>query len=96
MKKAAILFSILMISILFSISSCKKNNDNNDPDFPEKNKYAWVSGEVDSTGSGMILFTPDAGETWVRQGRGVAFPGNFSSTLVTLSIVPDSSLFSEL
>lgn len=29
-------------------------------------------GLQDSTGYGMILFTPDAGETWVRQGQGSA------------------------
>lgn len=69
MKKAAILFSGVMISILIIISSCKKN-DNNDPIPTEKKKYAWVTGSQDSTGYGMILFTPDAGETWERQGQG--------------------------
>ena len=69
MKKATILFSVVMISILIIISSCKKN-DNNDPVPVEKKKYAWVTGSLDSTGYGMILFTPDAGETWERQGQG--------------------------
>lgn len=71
MKKTAILFSISIISILIIISSCK-NKDNNDPIPAEKKKYAWVTGEPDSTGYGMILFTPDAGDTWERQGQGLA------------------------
>lgn len=72
MKKVAVLLSSVMLSILIIISSCKKKDDNNEPIPAEKKKYAWVSGEQDSTGYGMILFSSDAGETWVRQGQGLA------------------------
>ncbi len=65
MKKTAILFSISIISIIIIISSCKNNDD---PDPAEKKKYAWVTGDTASTGYGTILFTPDAGDTWERQG----------------------------
>ena len=62
--------SIAFIIAFFFISfSCKKKKDD-DPQPTEKKKYAWVSGAHDSTGYGIILFTPDAGETWERQGLG--------------------------
>jgi len=68
MKKNLVLISVIMMVFIIPISSCKK--DNTVP--VEKKKYAWVVGEQDSTGYGMILFTPDAGETWERQGEGSA------------------------
>ncbi len=68
MKKIAVLISVVVIAIIITMSSCKKD----DPVPAEKKKYAWVTGAQDSTGYGMILFTPDAGETWVRQGQGSA------------------------
>jgi photosystem II stability/assembly factor-like uncharacterized protein len=76
MKKAKVLFFVLMIGIPIIISSCKKNDDNNDPVPAVKKKYAWATGKPDSTGYGMILFSPDAGDTWERQGQGLtAFQG---------------------
>jgi photosystem II stability/assembly factor-like uncharacterized protein len=51
------------------IISCCKEVDNSTP--VEKSKIAWIAGDQDSTGYGMILFSPDAGETWVRQGEGL-------------------------
>ena len=50
-------------------ASCKK--EDNKPE-PAKKKYAWVVGDKDSTEYGMILFTPDGGDTWLRQGQGAA------------------------
>lgn len=71
MKKIAVLISVVVIAIIITMNSCKKDN-NNDPVPAVKKKYAWASGVQDSTGYGIILFTPDAGETWVRQGQGSA------------------------
>ncbi len=71
MKKTAILFPIMIMVILITINSCN-NKDNSDPVPAEKKKYAWVTGGQDSTGYGTILFTPDAGDTWERQGQGVS------------------------
>ncbi|MCK4408006.1 MAG: hypothetical protein KAV44_10045 [Bacteroidales bacterium] len=67
MKKLTILFSIVMAAIIIIIS-CNKKND--DPVPVERKKCAWVVGWEDSTGYGMILYSADAGETWVRQGQG--------------------------
>jgi len=64
MKTLTALITLLVLSILLVVSSCKKD----DPQPVEKKKYAWATGAVDSTGYGTILFTPDAGETWDRQG----------------------------
>jgi photosystem II stability/assembly factor-like uncharacterized protein len=62
------LFKLTFVIIITSlILSCKKdkNDDNNNP-VP----YAWACGEPDSTGYGMILFSADGGDNWVRQGIG--------------------------
>ena len=67
MKKLTILFSIVMAAIIIIIS-CNKKND--DPVPVERKKCAWVTGSEDSTGYGMILYSADGGETWVRQGQG--------------------------
>ena len=57
--------------VIIIIISCNKNED--DPVPTERKKYAWVSGNADSIGGyGMILFSADSGETWVRQGEGSA------------------------
>jgi len=37
---------------------------------PEKKKIAWAVGEKDSTTYGMILFSNDGGDSWIRQGEG--------------------------
>lgn len=70
MKKKAVLLSGMILGILIITSSCNKKDDN-DPASVKKKKYAWVVGDQDSTGYGMILFSPDAGETWERQGQGL-------------------------
>lgn len=62
MKKTALLPLIIMVFIII-ISSC--NNKNDDPKITKN--YAWVAGDVDSTGYGLILFSNDGGETWSRQ-----------------------------
>jgi photosystem II stability/assembly factor-like uncharacterized protein len=63
-------FLLLVMMILCFIISCNKNNDNPSP--VEKKPYAWIAGAKDSTGYGMILFSSDSGQTWVRQGQGSA------------------------
>ena len=59
------------MAFIVVIISCSKKEDNNNPPVTKK-KYAWVAGCEDSTGYGMILYSADAGETWVRQGQGQA------------------------
>ncbi|MCX6226340.1 MAG: YCF48-related protein [Bacteroidia bacterium] len=66
MKLRGFCSSVLMI-LLIMIVSCSKNPDDN---LPDESKYAWAVGEQDSTGYGMILYSDDRGETWVRQGQG--------------------------
>jgi photosystem II stability/assembly factor-like uncharacterized protein len=69
MKRFGLVFSVLLI-MTGIISSCSKKSNNSSP--AERNKYAWVAGQVDSTGYGQIFFSADSGETWVRQGEGIA------------------------
>ena len=69
MKKQTILFS-MMLTIIVVTNSCSKKEDKTPTIL--KNKCAWVSGQEDCTGYGLILYTPDAGENWVRQGQGQA------------------------
>ncbi len=69
MKRFGYLLSILMIMTGIIIDGCKKKEN---PVPAERKKYAWVAGEMDSTGYGMIFYSPDGGETWVRQGQGSA------------------------
>ncbi|MBU0487271.1 MAG: hypothetical protein KKA07_02255 [Bacteroidetes bacterium] len=72
MKKSVVLFS-LMITVLAIISySCKKEEPITEPAPAERKKCAWVSGQIDSTGFGVILFSADSGETWVRQAQNLA------------------------
>lgn len=66
MKQSGFFYSVLMILLTMNVS-CSKNPDDN---LPEESKYSWVVGEQDSTGYGMILYSDDSGETWVRQGQG--------------------------
>lgn len=61
----------MMLAIVVIIISCSKKEGNNNPPV-EKKKCAWVAGWEDSTGYGMIIYSADAGETWVRQGEGQA------------------------
>lgn len=61
----------LFMGILLIGISCKKNEDNlENPKPTEKKKYAWACGKPDSTNFGLILFSEDGGDTWVRQGTG--------------------------
>jgi photosystem II stability/assembly factor-like uncharacterized protein len=69
MKQAIYFFSFLLLAGF--LSGCKKENQDEKPVEPaEKKKYAWACGQPDSTGYGLILFSPDGGETWQRQGAG--------------------------
>jgi len=75
----ALLSLTLLIVIATIIFSCRKgsNDDKNDPVPKERKKYAWACGQIDSTGYGMILFSSDGGDTWVRQGlESTALLGN--------------------
>lgn len=67
------LFTLVLLSALVGFLiipyGCKKKNGEPEPE-PVKSKYAWVVGDEDSTHYGMILFTPDGGDTWQRQGEG--------------------------
>lgn len=67
-KSISVSLSILIIFSLF-YSSCKKDDDSDDNN--TGGKYAWAVGNRDSTGYGVILFSPDYGETWTRQGQGL-------------------------
>lgn len=66
MKRFKFLFSVVMIMIAIVFNFCK-TEDNPVPS--ERKKCAWVSGRIDSTGYGMILYSADGGENWVRQGQ---------------------------
>jgi photosystem II stability/assembly factor-like uncharacterized protein len=69
MKRSGYLLPMLMLMLMiFLIISCSKKNDNTIPS--ERKKYAWICGDKDSTGYGMIFYSADSGETWVRQGEG--------------------------
>lgn len=58
--------SICMVTVI--VIGCKKDSD---PEPLKENKIkAWVVGDQDSTTYGMILYTEDGGESWVRQGQG--------------------------
>lgn len=61
--------SIMLVCSL-TIIGCSKNDKN--PVDNERKKSAWVSGQIDSTGYGMILYSKDGGDTWVRQGMGLS------------------------
>ena len=69
MKRLGFIFSVMVIMTSI-ILSCSKNNDNSQT--LTKKPYAWVAGARDSIGYGMILFSADSGNTWVRQGQGIA------------------------
>lgn len=62
------LFSLQLIILVLGVMLWSCNKDDDGPHPVEKKKYAWVCGPQDSTGYAMILFSPDAGDTWERQG----------------------------
>jgi len=68
-KLTAYLFLSALASLFIIPYGCKKQNNEPEP-APVKKKYAWVVGDKDSTNYGTILFTPDGGDTWQRQGEG--------------------------
>ena len=67
MKRPGLLVSMMIVITCFLIG-CSKKNDT--PASGYRKPYAWVAGACDSTGYGMILFSADSGNTWVRQGLG--------------------------
>ncbi|MEI7896807.1 MAG: YCF48-related protein [bacterium] len=71
-KKNQLFFFLFAMAIFIAAPyGCKKKNDAQDST-PARKKYAWVVGVQDSTSYGNILFSPDAGDTWQRQGEGSA------------------------
>ncbi|MDT8392688.1 MAG: hypothetical protein RQ761_02515 [Bacteroidales bacterium] len=70
MRKSLSANLTILIVISLLCTTCKKDDDNND--YNTRQPYAWAVGHQDSTGYGTILFSPDYGETWTRQGVGLA------------------------
>ncbi len=68
-KKSTFIFLLAMASLAMFHYGCKKKSDTQELT-PVKKNYAWVVGVEDSTTYGMILFSPDGGNTWLRQGEG--------------------------
>jgi len=62
---------MMVMVVIIAVVSCSKD-EGNDPTPVEKKKCAWIAGWQDSTGYGTILYSADAGETWIRQGLGNA------------------------
>jgi photosystem II stability/assembly factor-like uncharacterized protein len=60
---------MLAMTILALPISCKKSS--NQPASPVRKQYAWAVGSQDSTHFGLILFTPDGGNNWIRKGGGL-------------------------
>jgi photosystem II stability/assembly factor-like uncharacterized protein len=67
MKKLLFYFSYITIILLALSIGCKEDDDT-----PVRKNYAWAVGAADSTAYGMILFSNDGGDTWIRQGEGTA------------------------
>jgi len=68
MKNKGVLI-LMALAVMVMTAACNKQKD--DPDNPAgKKKYAWAVGAQDSTGYGMILFSPDGGDSWTRKGAG--------------------------
>ncbi|MCB2208140.1 MAG: photosystem II stability/assembly factor-like protein [Bacteroidetes bacterium] len=63
------LFTIILFFLAGTQIGCNKDND--EPE-PGKEQVAWAVGAADSTNYGMILFSSDGGDNWVRQGEGNA------------------------
>lgn len=69
-------FVVIITSLILSCQK-DKNDDNTNPVPIEKKKFVWACGQPDSTGYGMILFSADGGDNWMRQGVGsTALLGN--------------------
>lgn len=70
MKNVVSLFLVALMVVGLTISCRRKSSTA--VGSTEKKKYAWSVGAPDSTGYGMILFSPDGGDTWTRQGLGAS------------------------
>lgn len=70
MKNISVYSLVSSMVILLCIYSCNTDQNPSVPDPSQKQKYVWACGQPDSTGYGMILFSSNAGETWIRQGTG--------------------------
>jgi len=69
MKTKDLIYTSVALVLLFVLTmqfGCKK--DEPEPD-PVKKKYVWAVGFPDSTNYGMIYFSGDGGENWIRQGE---------------------------
>ncbi|MBN2570953.1 MAG: hypothetical protein JXA68_02385, partial [Ignavibacteriales bacterium] len=70
MSCSPILILIAFISLLIQFGCDITCDETEFKKSSEKKKYAWVVGPADSTNYGVILFTPDGGDTWQRKGVG--------------------------
>jgi len=61
------LFTIILFFLAGIQIGCNKDNDEQEPG---KEQVVWAAGAADSTNYGMILFSSDGGDNWVRQGEG--------------------------
>jgi len=68
MKTKQSLFTLSTIVLCcLAIIQIGCNKDNDDPE-RAKEKVVWAVGAVDSTNYGLILFSSDGGDNWMRQG----------------------------
>ena len=81
MKKIAVLISVVLIAIVITVGSCKKDN----PVPVEKKKYAWACGSKNT-----ILKTTDGGQHWTR----VQAPSTITdANLTSISIVNKTNIW---
>jgi hypothetical protein len=66
-QSLSLLFSTILFYLLIFQMGCKKEND--EP-YPVIAPVVWAVGAADSTNYGIILFSSDSGDNWVRQGEG--------------------------
>jgi len=70
--KTLLQLSLIVVLPALMLTACYKNN----PVEPEEPVVvAWAVGSMDTAGTGMILYSSDAGDTWVRQGDSVLLQG---------------------
>jgi photosystem II stability/assembly factor-like uncharacterized protein len=66
-KILTLIATFVFVSFIIIPYGCKKSKT--ETTAVVKN-YAWAVGNADSTNYGMILFTSDGGNTWIRKGQG--------------------------
>ncbi len=58
---------LLLVGCIFGITIIFNGCNNDDPE-PETPKHVWAVGFADNTNYGMIMYSANGGETWIRQG----------------------------